>query len=110
MKNAFQKMILVLLAMALLAGICTMAFAEENAAEGKESISIGRIGSGDVYYGDEVTLMAYVSNVEGDYSIVWERFSSEKGWVKVGTGTSYTFTVTQANANAEIRAMLVISE
>lgn len=108
MKNAFQKMMLILLAMIMLAGICTLALAEEE-APAPESIYITRRGSGDVYYGDEVTLQAYVKNVEGDYSIVWEKYTAD-GWVKVGSGDYYTFTVTEATAALEYRAMLIIAD
>lgn len=111
MKNALKKLTLILLAFALLAGICSIAFAEEEtAAPGNESISIGRVNKGDVYYGDEVTLQAYVKNVTGAYSVVWEQLTPDRGWVKVGTGESYSFIVTEATAAAEFRALLILSE
>lgn len=109
MKNAFQKMILILLAAAMLAGIYTIAFAEDAVQPGNESISISRQGSGDVYYGDEVTLRANVRNAAGDYSVVWERYTPE-GWVTVGSGLTYTFTVTETTAASDFRAMLVLAD
>lgn len=111
MKNALKKLIVMLLAVALLVGICSVALAEEETAvTGNESISIGRVNKGDVYYGDEVTLMAYVKNVAGSYSVVWEQLTPDRGWVKVGTGESYSFIVTEATADAEFRAVLVLAD
>ncbi|MBR6753798.1 MAG: hypothetical protein IKM05_07205 [Clostridia bacterium] len=109
MKNAFQKMILILLAVVMLAGIYTIAFAEDAVQPGNESISIKRQGGGDIYFGDEVTLCAYVNNVVGDYSVVWERYTPD-GWIKVGSGMTYTFTVTDTTAASDFRAMLVLAD
>lgn len=109
MKNAFQKMILILLAAVMLAGIYTITFAEDTVQPGNESVSVARQGSGDVYYGDEVTLRAVVKNVTGDYTVVWECYTAN-GWVKVGTGMTYTFTVTEDTADADFRALLILAD
>ena len=109
MKNAFQKMILILLAVLMLAGIYSIALAEGEAKPGNETITISRQGSGDIYYGDEVTLCANVKNAAGDYSVVWERYTPD-GWIKVGSGLTYTFTVTETTAASDFRAMLVLAD
>ncbi len=109
MKNAFQKMILILLAVVMLTGICMTAFAEEAVEPGNESIYISRQGKDDIYYGDEVTLRAYVKNVTGDYTVVWEQLT-EDGWVRVGSGMTYSFIVTETSAVADFRALLILAD
>lgn len=110
MKNALKKLMMIVLAMAVLAGIYSIAFAEETAAVTEEaSISIGRVSKDEVYYGDQVTLQAYVKNISGDYMIVWEQLKDGQ-WIRVGSGSQYTFTVTEATAAAEFRAVLVIPD
>ncbi len=104
-KNAFQKLFTVLLIASLMTGIWNVALAEN------ESISIKLLNQGDIYYGDQVTLMAIVNNAESGYQISWEKYNSEdKCWVKVGSGERYSFTVTESNAASQFRAVLIIAE
>lgn len=103
MKNAFQKLISILMIACLLACAAGGALAEG------ESISIRMENTGDIYYGDTVTLKADVYNAESGYSIIWEVLT-EDGWEKVGSGEKYSFTVTEANAANQYRAVLIIAE
>ncbi len=103
MKNAFQKLISILMIACLLAGISGIALAEN------ESISIRMENTGDIYFGDTVTLKADVRNAEGNYSIVWEVLT-EDGWKQVGSGQKYSFVVTESNAANQYRALLIIAE
>ena len=66
MKNAFVKLIVILLAAVMMMSMCTSALAEN------ESIHISVINQGDIYYGDLVTLWASVNNVADGYQIIWE--------------------------------------
>ena len=110
MKNAFQKMILVLLAMAMLAGIYTIAFAEDTVQPENESIYVYLQGNGDIYYGDEVTLGVLVENVEGNYTITWQAKVAEDRWEDVEVGMTYKFILTPENASLEYRAVLTVIE
>lgn len=103
MKNAFVKLIVMLLVAAMMMTMGTAVLAED------ESIRISIINEGDIYYGDLVTLWASVNNVADGYRIVWEMETAD-GWVQVGSGQTYSFTVTSANAFAAYRALLVIAE
>lgn len=103
MKNAFVKLIVILLAAVMMMSMCTSALAEN------ESIHISIVNDGDIYYGDVVTLWASIKNVADGYQIIWE-METAGGWVKVGSGQSYSFTVNAANAAAAYRALLVIAE
>ncbi len=103
MKNAFCKLIAMMLLCCMMLGISSAALADN------ESIHISLVNKGDIYYGDLVTMWASVNNVEDGYTIVWEMETAD-GWVKVGSGQSYSFVVTPANAAAAYRALLVIAE
>lgn len=103
MKNAFLKLMTIVMIACLLAGVGGVALAEN------ESISIRMENTGDIYYGDTVTLKADVQNAESGYSIIWEVLT-EDGWVKVGSGAKYSFVVTESNAANQYRAVLIIAE
>lgn len=103
MKNAFCKLIAMMLVCCMMLGVSSVALADN------ESIHISLVNQGDIYFGDLVTLWASVDNVAEGYTIVWEMETAD-GWVRVGSGQSYSFTVTQANASAAYRALLVIAE
>lgn len=103
MKNALKKLMVTVLLACLFMVMGSVAVADD------ESIYIARKGNGDIYFGDQVTLEAFVNNVPAGYTITWE-YETEDGWVQIATGDTYTFTVTQANANYVYRAVLVIAE
>ena len=69
--------------------------------------------NGDIYFGDQVTLLAEVSGVEGnaDYTIRWQTiYDEEEGWVNIGSGRTYAFTVNESNAKLPYRAVMVCND
>lgn len=69
-----------------------------------------------LFYGDEVTLHAKVSDANMKYSIRWEvnmkPETEEEEWIVIPEETEedYTFTVTEENAEYSYRAVLVVNE
>ena len=58
-------------------------------------------------YGQRVTLMAKVTNVEMSYRLVWEATDGdERGWYTIGSGSEYSFVVTEDNIDREYRVIL----
>ena len=58
-------------------------------------------------YGDTVTLVAKVRDVELSYRIVWEAYDNEeRGWYTIGSGKEYSFTVTPENIERGYRVIL----
>lgn len=74
------------------------------------SISVHLKNSGDIYYGDIVTLRADVSDAPEEYSIYWEASSDGSSWFSVGSDSSYSFTVNEENALYYYRAILEVSD
>ncbi len=77
------------------------------------SVTVRMQNSGDIYYGDSVTLLAQVNGVaEGaSYSIQWQTMRDEKeGWKQIGSGSTYSFVVTESNATLPYRAVLVCND
>ena len=58
-------------------------------------------------YGDTVTLVAKVRNVDMSYRLVWEaNDGDERGWFTVGSGSEYSFVVTPENIDRSYRVVL----
>ena len=64
--------------------------------------------SGEIAFGQDVTLVAKVSGAEAlNYSLVWEANDGDgSGWHSVGAGSEYTFLLTRGNADREYRVLL----
>ena len=61
----------------------------------------------ELYYDQDVTLVAKVTGVEMSYRLVWEaNDGDERGWYTIGSGLDYTFTVTHENVGREYRVVL----
>ena len=75
------------------------------------SVKVERVGSGDIYEGDAVTLQASISGANrSDYTIQWQAKATSK-WVTVAEGISeYTFKVDDVNAAHTYRAVLTFAE
>ena len=64
--------------------------------------------TGDIYYGDRVTLVAEVA-ANGEYTVSWEYLNvepEEPVWVTIGSGETYAFEVNVANAARTYRAVV----
>ena len=58
-------------------------------------------------YGDTVTLVAKVKDVNISYRLVWEATDDdERGWYTIGSGPEYSFVVTEENINRGYRVVL----
>ena len=58
-------------------------------------------------YGDTVTLVARVRDVNMSYRLVWEATDGdERGWYTIGSGDDYSFVVTPEIMNRGYRVVL----
>ena len=58
-------------------------------------------------YGDTVTLVARVKDVNMSYRLVWEATDDdERGWYTIASGSEYSFVVTPDNIDREYRVVL----
>lgn len=58
-------------------------------------------------FGQTVTLVARVRDVDISYRLVWEASDGdERGWYTIGSGSQYSFTVTEDNLYREYRVIL----
>ncbi len=58
-------------------------------------------------YGDKVTLVAKVRDVNMSYRLVWEATDDdERGWYTISTGSEYSFVVTPENIDRGYRVVL----
>ena len=58
-------------------------------------------------YGDKVTLVAKVRDVNMSYRLVWEATDDdERGWYTISTGSEYSFVVTPENIDRGYRVIL----
>ena len=58
-------------------------------------------------YGDTVTLVARVRDVNMSYRLVWEATDDdERGWYTIASGSEYSFVVTPENIDREYRVVL----
>lgn len=80
---------------------------EETPVSFSAKVKIEMENTGDIYYGDTITLKAVVSGANMDYSIRWE-VNDGSGWKAIsGAGAAeYSFVVTQANAGYAYRVVL----
>lgn len=88
---------------------------EESEAESEEApvaftgtVEIELKNSGDLYFGDTVTLRAVVRDANAEYAIRWEYFDgSEWKEIKDEHKDEYKFIVTEDNAEYEYRVVLI---
>ena len=61
----------------------------------------------ELRYGEDVTLLAKVTNVDMSYRLVWEaNDGDERGWYTIASGPDYTFTLLPEIVNREYRVVL----
>ena len=75
------------------------------------TVEVDMRNSGDIYYGDKITLVARISNANLPYSIRWE-VDKDNGWTTISgeTGDTYDFVVTEENEGYAYRVVLVVNE
>ena len=75
------------------------------------SVRVERVGGGDIYEGDAVTLQAAVENANrSDYTIVWQAKASSK-WVTLDEGSAtYTFAADETKLGHTYRVVLRFAE
>lgn len=71
-------------------------------------ISVSLKNSGDLYYGDAITLCAHISEEPEEYNIYWEASKDGSSWFSVSSGSSYSFVVNEENALYYYRAVLEV--
>ena len=60
-----------------------------------------------ITFGQEVTLLAKVENVDVSYRLVWEaNDNDERGWYTIASGSEYTFVVTPDIVEREYRVIV----
>ena len=83
---------------------------EKTVTQFTGSARIERVGSGDLYEGDEVTLRVSIENANrSDYRIRWEE-KAESTWVPAAEGSEYRFKVDKVKAGHVFRAVLSFAE
>ena len=83
---------------------------EKQVTQFTGSARIERVGSGDIYEGDEVTLKVIIDNANrSDYQIRWEE-KAESTWVSAAQGSSYTFAANETKVAHVFRAVLYFQE
>ena len=83
---------------------------EKQVTQFTGSARIERVGSGDLYEGDEVTLRVSIENANrSDYRIRWEE-KAESTWVPAAEGSEYRFKVDKVKAGHVFRAVLSFAE
>ena len=73
-------------------------------------MKIELVNTGDIFYGDEVTLEAVIENATMAYTIRWEYDDGgEDGWQEIANehGTRYKFIVTEENIGFDYRVVLL---
>ena len=67
------------------------------------SVKIELANTGDIYFGDEITLRAVVENATAAYTIRWES-NDGSGWVELGRRdeAEYSFIVTEEERRAQL--------
>ncbi len=75
------------------------------------SVKVERVGSGDIYEGDAVTLQASISGANrSDYTIQWQAKATSK-WVTVAEGSAtYTFAADEVQLGHTYRVVLKFAE
>lgn len=64
--------------------------------------------SGDLDYGDTITLCAHIGEKPKEYNIYWEASKNGSSWFSVGSGSSYSFVVNEENVLYYYRAVLEV--
>ena len=64
--------------------------------------------SGDLDYGDTITLCAHIGGKPEEYNIYWEASKNGNSWFSVGSGSSYSFVVNEENVLYYYRVVLEI--
>lgn len=72
------------------------------------TVEVELVNTGDLYYGDTITLRAVVRNANTAYAIRWES-NDGNGWVEIKgeDKDEYKFIVTEENADLEYRVVLI---
>ena len=84
---------------------------QQSQRHGNDSLQ-GRLGiisgiTAELTYGDTVTLVAKVMDVDMSYRLVWEATDDdERGWYTIGSGDEYSFVVTPEIMNRGYRVVL----
>lgn len=81
---------------------------EEAAPQG--TVRILLLNEGPLYYGDEVTLLADVDNVEDEHTLTWQIKVDIDKWENIAVGRTYCFTLTPENASLEYRVIVNVAE
>lgn len=81
---------------------------EEAAPQG--TVRILLMNEGPLYYGDEVTLLADVDNVEDEHTLTWQIKVDIDKWENIAIGRTYSFTLTPENASLEYRVIVNVAE
>ena len=71
--------------------------------------------TGDIYFGDTVTLQLIVKDLNQEFTIrwqVWKHETDEEIWYDIDgvTGVTYSFVVTEENVNYEYRVVLTVQD
>lgn len=81
---------------------------EETVPQG--TVRILLLNEGPLYYGDEVSLLADVDNVEDEHTLTWQIKVDIDKWESIATGRTYSFTLTPENASLEYRVVVSVAE
>ena len=113
-----RKLLVLMMAAVMLATVLpghavTTAMAEEDVSEAVQvaaevTVRVKLKNTGDIYYGDRVTLVAEVKS-DAAYTVAWEYLDvtpEQPVWVALATGETYAFEVTAATAARTYRAVV----
>lgn len=81
---------------------------EEAAPQG--TVRILLLNEGPLYYGDEVSLLADVDNVEDEHTLTWQIKVDIDKWENIAVGRNYRFILTPENASLEYRVIVNVAE
>lgn len=81
---------------------------EEVAPQG--TVRILLLNEGPLYYGDEVSLLADVDNVEDEHTLTWQIKVDIDKWENIAVGRNYRFILTPENASLEYRVIVNVAE
>lgn len=81
---------------------------EEVAPQG--TVRILLLNEGPLYYGDEVSLLADVDNIEDEHTLTWQIKVDIDKWENIAVGRNYRFILTPENASLEYRVIVNVAE
>lgn len=81
---------------------------EEAAPQG--TVRILLLNEGPLYYGDEVSLLADVDNIEDEHTLTWQIKVDIDKWENIAVGRNYRFILTPENASLEYRVIVNVAE